>query len=224
MHEKFYSYLDDLLRLQSVAAERHNHMGVLGAVRENFVMQILSGRVDDVKLHTGEVTCSVGDLGQNDIIVRKRGTLNTSLGGQIRISANECAGVIEIKSNAKGTEITAFDKKAAAIKADNPNAICGMVCYKLNCKKETVLKRMGYFYDIDYENFMPNEEQAMEYSSLDFIFCLDDEEEEHRGCTYSKAFFVKKNSQAKYDLLLNPPYMEYFLMAVNAAANPEVGI
>lgn len=218
----FYSYLDDLLRRQSEAAERHNHQGVLGTVRENFVIQVLKDSVDEIKLHTGEVTCAAGDLGQNDIIIRRRGTINTSLGGQIRLAATECAAVIEVKSNAQGSEITAFEKKSASIKVDNPHAICGVVTYKLNCKKETILKRMGYYFDSDIEAFQPSVVGAREYNNLDFIFCLDEDYEEKNGISFKKAFFIKKNLSGNYDLYLDPPYMQYFLMAINAVANPVV--
>lgn len=218
----FFSYLDDLLRRQSETAEMHNHKGVLGTIRENFVIQVLKDSVDEIKLHTGEVTCAAGDLGQNDIIIRRRGTLNTSLGGQIRLAATECAGVIEIKSNAQGSEITAFENKATSIKADNPNAICGVVTYKLHCKKETILKRMGYCFDGDIEAFQATSSSVREYNNLDFIFCLDEEYEEKGSFSYKKAFFIKKGLSGDYDLFLDPPYMEYFLMEVNAVANPVV--
>jgi len=222
MCNALFSYLDDLLRLQSVAAKRHNHKGVLGAVRENFVIQVLSDSVDDIKLHTGEVTCALGDLGQNDIIIRQRGTLNTSFGGQIRLPAKDCASVIEVKSNAKGVEITNFNQKSASIKADNPSAICGMVCYKLNCKKETILKRMGHTFDRYMEGFELNENIELEYEHLDFILCLDEEIEENGKSQYSKSFFIKKGGDGRYGLFIDPPYMEYFLMTVNAVVNPEV--
>lgn len=217
MSDYLFSYLDDLLRLQSEAAERHNHMGVLGAVRENFVVQILSERVDEIKIHTGEVTCATGDLGQHDIIIRQRGTVNTELGGQTRLSATDCAGLIEIKSNAKGTEITTFDAKATLVKADNPNAVCGMVCYKLNCRKDTILNRIGFFYDKDIDGFIKGEPLSPAYSNLDFILCLDEELETKGASEYKKSFFLKKGEE--YELFIQPPYMKYFLNEVNSLAN-----
>src|SRR3989338_9731253 len=154
MNDHLFAYLDDLLRLQADAAHRHNHKGVLGTVCESFVIQVLSERIDDIKIHTGEVVCEFGELGQHDIIIRQRGTLNLDLGGQTRLSASDCAGVIEIKSNATGSDITKFDEKSGLIKLENPKAICGIVCYKLNCKKDTVLKRAGFTYDQDIEGFI----------------------------------------------------------------------
>lgn len=218
-----YSYIDDLLRLQSDAAEMHNHMGVLGAVREEFVIQVLGGKIDDIKIHKGEVVATAGDMGQHDIIVRRRGTINPDLGGHVRINAADCASVIEVKSNAKATEITAFDNKAAQIKADNSDTICGMVCYKLHNRKDTILKRLGYKFDPDLDGFFPDEEiQNTEYQHIDFIYCLDREYEEKAEMEYHKSFFIKKNVGGSYDLFLDPPYAEYFLMTVNAVANPEV--
>lgn len=220
MSEHFLFYLDALLRLQSQAVEEYNHKGVLGSVREEFVIQVLQDRIDDIKLHKGEVVLSNGgEAGQQDIIIRRTGSLNPVLGGQVRINACDCAGVIEIKSNAKATEITSFDKKAALIKADNPNAICGMVCYKLANKKETILKRMGFAFDPDLEAFQVNEGAELEYNDIDFILCLDEDPEVTLSSEYTKCFFVQRGTNGRYSLFLNPPYVKHFLMAVNAIVN-----
>lgn len=221
MSEHLYSYLDDLLRLQSEAAERHNHNGVLGEVREEFVIQVLGGRIDDIKLHKGEVVADGNDMGQHDVIIRRRGTINPEHGGQVRISASDCAGVIEVKSNAKATEIRDFDDKSRQIKSDNANAICGMVCYKLQNKKETILKRMGFHFDRDIEGFIETEDTELTYQHIDFILCLDEEYEEASGYEYSKSFFIRKDISGKYELFLEPPYMQYFLMQVNSTVNAE---
>lgn len=220
MSEALYAYLDDLLRLQSEAAERHNHKGVLGTVRENFVVQILKERVDDIKVHTGEVSCSTDDLGQHDIIIRQRGTLNTEMGGQIRLSAEDCMGLIEIKSNATGSDITKFDNKVALVKNANPDVMCGLVCYKLSCKKHTVLSRAGFLFDEDIEGFIKGTPSSPEYNHLDFILCLDEELESKRESYYKKSFFIKKDVGFGYGLFIEPPYMKYFLNEVNALANP----
>lgn len=222
MSKPLFSYLDDLLRLQSAAADRHNHNGVLGAVREDFVVQVLAGRIDDIKIHSGEVVATAGDMGQQDVIIRRRGTINPELGGQVRIEAVDCSAIIEIKSNAKGTEITDFDKKSASIKADCPNTICGMVCYKLAVRKETILNRLGFPFDRDIDGFVKSAPMIPIYKNLDFILCLDAENEESGGNVYTKAFFIKKSLNGKYELFIEPPYMKYFLLEVNAAANPQV--
>ena len=56
---------------------------------------MVSERIDDVssRIHTREVTTELEDLGQQDLIIRKRGTINPDLGGQVRISAEDCAAV-----------------------------------------------------------------------------------------------------------------------------------
>lgn len=215
MSLEFYSYLDDLLSLQSTAADRHNHKGGLGAVRENFLRQILDERIDNINIHTGEITSATRDLGQHDIVIRRSGTVNTELGGNVRLPATDCSAVIEIKSNAKGAEITKFDEKAKLIKEDNSQTICGMVCYKIRCKKDTVLKRFGFVFDPDIEGFIKSEisPAANEYSGLDFILCLDDEEENTKGHSYTKAFFINKSTE--YELFLKPPFTKYFLMELN---------
>lgn len=215
MSLEFYSYLDDLLSLQSNAADRHNHKGVLGSVREDFLRKILKESIDDINIHTGEVTSTTRDLGQHDIVIRRRGTVNTELGGSVRLPATDCSAVIEVKSNAKGTEITSFDEKAKLIKEDNSQAVCGMVCYKIRCKKETILKRFGFVFDSDIEGFIKSDcpPTINQYEWIDFILCLDGEEENTHGQLHSKAFFIKKSSE--YELFLKPPFTQYFLMEIN---------
>ncbi len=222
MSDHLYSYLDDLLRLQSRAADRHDHKGVLGAVRENFVVQVLSDRIDDIKIYTGEVVGPADNFGQNDVIIRKRGTVNTELGGQVRINAQDCSGIIEVKSNAKATEITEFNQKAQRIKSICPNAVCGVVCYKLHNRKDTILKRMGHVFDADIEGFIPDSSIDLEYQEIDFVLCLDEDTEISKGHEYSKTFFIKKHLDGRYGLFLDPPYMKYFLREMNAVANPQV--
>ncbi|MFD1122687.1 DUF6602 domain-containing protein [Methylophilus flavus] len=210
MSAELFFYLDDLLMLQSNAADRHNHRGVLGAVRENFLTQMLKERIDNIKVCTGEITSTLGDLGQNDVMVRRPGSLNTELGGHVRLPAADCSAVIEVKSNAKGSEITAFDAKAKNIKIDNPSAICGMVCYKLSCKKETLLKRFGFVFDEEIDAFVKDESIIPQYDGLDFILCLDEGIENDQ----TKAFFIKRDEQ--YNLFVRPPFTKYFLMEINS--------
>lgn len=214
MSIELFSYLDDLLSLQSDAAERHNHNGVLGAVREEFLKQILKERVTNIQVHTGEVTGESVDFGQQDIIVRRPGAINTELGGHVRLAATDCSAVIEVKSNVKGTEISSFDQKAILIKQNNPETLCGLVCYKLACRKETVLRRAGFSYDKDVEGFIRNDSLNVAYTGVDFILSLDDGEEIADDTPYTKAFFLKRKDD--YDLFLQPPFSQYFLMEINS--------
>ena len=176
---------------------------------------MLEERIDNINVHTGEVASAAADFGQHDIVIRRSGTLNTELGGNIRLAATDCSAVIEVKSNAKGAEITAFDKKSSLIKEENSAAVCGMVCYKLRCKKETILKRLGFVFDKDIQGFIKSEKLLTDYDGLDFILCLDDGEELINGIySYSKAFFIKRGLD-NYELFLKPPFTKYFLMEIN---------
>lgn len=213
MSKEIYYYLDDLLLLQSKVADKYNHKGILGAVREIFLKRLLEERLDNIIIHTGEITVANKDIGQQDLIVRKQGTINPELGGHVRLPAKDCSAIIEVKSNAKGTDIRNFDNKATMIKAENPDTTCGLVCYKLQCRKETILNRAGFDFDKDVDGFIRSENNDPEYSSLDFILCLDETEENKDGTYYLKAFFLKQEQQ--YELFLKPPYTEYFLLEIN---------
>lgn len=207
-----YEYIDDLLRLQSRAVERYNHKGVLGDAREEFVHSEIKSRIDNLanRLHKGEVYFKDEEFGQHDIILRKRNTLNSSLGHQIRISSEECAAIIEVKTNAKLTEIRDFEEKSKRLKQSMPNLICGMFCYKINGKTSTVLERSGFKFDHEYQLF-ERDSSKKTYANIDFILCLDDDVEVNgtahlkADITYSKGFFLKKD-HGEYQLFHSAPF------------------
>jgi len=196
-----FEYIDDLLRLQSKAVDRYNHKGVLGDAREEFVHSEIKLRIDDLatRLHKGEIFCKDKEYGQHDIILRKKDTINPSLGGQVRINTHDCAAVIEVKTNAKLTEIRDFEEKSKQLKKSVPNLICGMFCYKIKGKTSTVLDRAGFKFDREYQVFEPNLDKKV-YENIDFILCLDDQIEinglDHAkaNITYSKGFFLQKGN------------------------------
>lgn len=206
-----YHYIDDLLRLQSGAVDRHNHKGVLGSIREEFVHSEIAERIDEIRgrLHRGEVYSDKEELGQHDIILRRKGVDNPTIGGHVRINVKNCAAVIEVKTNAKLTEISGFDLLSGKMKKHNPGIICGMFCYKINGRTRTVLERAGLLFDKEYQAFF-RDDRKLQYHSMDFLLCLDDDEEacgiDHQGeiITYSKGFFLKKESE--YVLYHSPPF------------------
>ncbi|WP_111977191.1 DUF6602 domain-containing protein [Algibacillus agarilyticus] len=212
--QHLYNYLDELLVVQSKAADRHNHKGVLGAVREEFIKTIISERLDWLKerVQTGEIVSDNKYYGQQDILIRKEGAVNTALGGQSLLDVKDAAAIIEIKTNAKLTEITKFDKVAQKLKDANPNLVTGFLCYKLNGTKKTVLKRAGYSYDKELETYEPSTEP--EYEAIDFIISLD--EEFDRG--EEKSFYLQRDQSSKfYSFTPSGPFSEYLLLEVKRA-------
>ncbi|BDA62766.1 DUF6602 domain-containing protein [Shewanella xiamenensis] len=221
--EYLYEYIDDLLRLQSRAVEKYNHKGVLGDAREEFIHSEIRSRIDNLanRLHKGEVYFKDQEFGQHDIILRKRGTLNSSLGRQIRISSEECAAIIEVKTNAKLTEISDFEEKSKKLKQRMPNLVCGMFCYKISGKTSTVLERSGLKFDREYQIFEQDSSKKI-YDYIDFILCLDDNVEvngidRHKAdITYSKGFFLKKENN-KYQLFHSAPFSKMFFQELKRA-------
>lgn len=211
MAEYLFDYVDDLLRLQSSAVEKHNHKGALGTVREEFVHSEIKLRVDGLakRVHTGEVYFKDIEYGQHDIILRKSGSLNPTMGGQVRIDIQDCAAIIEVKTNAKLTEIKDFEEKTKKLKENMPNLVCGMFCYKINGKTSTVLARSGFKFDKEYQLFELNS-CKQEYKNIDFILCLDDGIEinglDHNKnkITYRKGFFLKKSGKDTYQIFQTP--------------------
>ncbi|EGR1128609.1 DUF6602 domain-containing protein [Vibrio cholerae] len=207
-----YEYIDELLRLQSRAVEKFKHTGVLGDAREEFLRYQINERLDHVdgRLHKGEVFYQNIEHGQHDIILRRKGTVNPCIGNQVRICSTECVAIIEVKTNAKLTEIRDFERKSKQLKIHNENLLCGMFCYKINGQTSTVLARSGYIFDREYQMFEPDDSKK-EYSSIDFIICLDDEEEVNglshskEPIVYSKGFCLVRDSSS-YKLFKAPPY------------------
>lgn len=221
--ENLYQYIDDLLRFQSKAVEQYNHKGVLGDAREEFIHSEIRKRVDDLKgrLHKGEVYFEGEELGQHDIILRKKGTDNPIIGGQVRINAKSCAAIIEVKTNEKLLEIKNFEKKAKQFKKISPNLICGMFCYKISGKTCTVLERSGFKFDREYQVFESDLTKKI-YENIDFILCLNDEEETNgisrnkEPIRYSKGFFLKKEDTT-YQLYQSPPFSEWLFQEIRRA-------
>jgi len=219
-----FEYIDDLLRLQSRAVDRYNHKGVLGDAREEFVHSEIKLRIDDLatRLHKGEIFCKDKEYGQHDIILRKKDTLNLSVGGQVRINTHDCAAVIEVKTNAKLTEIRDFEEKSKQLKKSVPNLICGMFCYKIKGKTSTVLDRAGFKFDREYQVFEPNLDKKV-YENIDFILCLDDQIEvngfddhDKANITYSKGFFLKKGKET-YQLHHAAPFSKLLFQELKRA-------
>ncbi|MCC2524997.1 hypothetical protein [Vibrio coralliilyticus] len=209
-----YEYLDELLRLQSRAVEKFKHKGVLGDAREEFLRYQINERLDrvDDRLHKGEVFFQNIEYGQHDIILRRKGTVNPSIGSQVRICSTECAAIIEVKTNAKLTEIRDFEHKSKQLKSHNENLVCGMFCYRISGKTSTVLERSGYKFDKEYQMFEPDDSKKR-YSNIDFIICIDDEDEingtnhSEEPIVYSKGFCLVRESSS-YKLFAAPPYSQ----------------
>jgi len=219
-----YGYLDELLRVQSKAADMYEHPGVLGAVREKFLHKQIIERSDYPSyVHTGQVIANNQNAGQHDIIIRKSGAMNPTIGGHVRIVAEECAAVIEVKSNARGVHFRDFNDKAGEMKAENPDLVCGMFCYKLGLKKRTILKRFGIDYDLEYLDFEIDTGLPVDYPNIDFVVCVDEDEEfvtrNEEQYSYNKFFYIDKNQNPddKYDLTLQPPFSYHFLSQIQMA-------
>lgn len=218
-----FEYIDELLRLQSRAVDRYNHKGVLGDAREEFVHSEIKLRIDDLanRLHKGEIFCKDKEYGQHDIILRKKDSINPSVGGQVRINTHDCSAVIEVKTNAKLTEIRDFEEKSKQLKKSVPSLICGMFCYKIRGKTSTVLDRAGFKFDREYQLFEPNLDKK-QYENIDFILCLDDQIEingvDHAKAdiTYSKGFFLKKDKEA-YQLYHAAPFSKLLFQELKRA-------
>lgn len=225
-YQIFYEYLDELLRVQSKAAEMFEHKGVLGKVREIFLSDQIRKRIDNPLIHTGQIVANGKNVGQADIIIRKKGTINHEIGGQVRITANDTAAVIEVKSNARGTDFRDFNAKAQKIKAENPKTLCGFFTYMLGCKKSTILKRFGVRYDKEYLDFEYDDKLKLVYTFLDFVICIDDSKEEvfKDGVVYyyNKFFFLNRDMTGsdKFDLFLTPPFSGYLISQINRVNNP----
>ncbi len=218
-----YEYLDELLRLQSRALEKFKHKGVLGDAREEFLHYQINQRLDNVdgRLHKGEVFFRDIEYGQHDIILRRKGTVNPSIGNQVRICSTECAAIIEVKTNAKLTEIRDFEQKSKQLKSHNENLVCGMFCYRISGKTSTVLERSGYKFDKEYQMFEPDDSKK-QYSNIDFIICIDDGDEMNGNnrfkepITYSKGFCLVRESSS-YKLFEAPPYSKVLLQEIMRA-------
>lgn len=211
MDNVFAQYYEDLLRAQYRVSEVVKHTLPRGTIREDFLRDLVLKRKESLRGKKGIVCIGGIQSGECDLIFYDISATVQPLGDQIIVEPVCCKLVLEIKSNASGSEIKKTNKNFEIIKGLDPDnqPRCGLFCYNTSIAKETILKRFGFFYDKDLESWVDNLSFPIEYPHIDFIVCIACLEEDEE-CTEKQFFLIKDEVSGRFTLELEYPIIKNF--------------
>ena len=214
MFKEINTYYQKLLNAQYDVAEIIDHLLTRGEVREDFLKDIIKKRKDSLKIEKGILCDHQGQQSpQCDVLIAKSGIAVERLGTHCVMQVSDCNIVLEIKSNATTRDLKECEEKAARINnlesATFPTY--GLFCYKYDLKKNNLLRRFGYRYEKETQEFYKDETEPLKYPHIDFVLAISIEEEETEGDPVLKQMFLMKNKETNtYDLYLDYPAIRHF--------------
>lgn len=130
--------------------------------------------------------------GECDLIFYDSSATINPIGDQVMIEPRHCKLVLEVKSNAKGSDFKKTNNNFKKIKEIDPEnkPFCGLFCYNTATEKKTILKSFGWAFDEDLESWEENLDLKMQYPYIDFIACIACLEEDEE-CTEQQFFLLK---------------------------------
>ncbi len=213
MDEIIAQYYEDLLRAQYRVSEdlvMDQHLAC-GTIREEFLREILVKKRPSIKITKGFVKKGIKRSLECDQIFHHINSPIDQIGGQLFINPEHCKLVLEIKSNATWTDLNKTNLNFERIKMiDSDNQpLCGIFCYNIALKKDTILNRFWWKYDKDLENWYDEGVLIPLYSNVDFIVCIACLEVDD-ACTEQQFFLIKDVSSGRYMLQLEYPIIKNF--------------
>ncbi len=211
MDEIFAQYYEDLLRAQYRVSEFVQQHLPRGTIREDFLRDLVLKRKESLRGKKGMVAKNGTQSGECDLIFHEISATTTHLGDQIMIEPRHCKLVLEVKSNANGTDIKKTNQNFQKIKAIEPDIkpLCGLFCYNIALEKKTILNRFGWTYDKVLESWKENTALRIEYSYIDFIICIACLEEDEE-CMEKQFFLIKDSESGRYVLRAEYPIIKNF--------------
>jgi len=211
MDEIFAQYYEDLLRAQYRVSEFVQQNLPRGTIREDFLRDIVLKRKESLRGKKGVVVKNGTQSGECDLILHDISATTNPLGDQIMIEPRYCKLVLEIKSNASGSDIKKTNKNFEKIKTIDPDIkpLCGLFCYNTVLEKKTILNRFGWSYDKDLESWKEDAGKRLEYPYVDFIVCIACLEEDYE-CIEKQFFLIKDNESGRYILRSEYPIIRNF--------------
>lgn len=213
--DEFNSYIEELFQAQFEISETiFSHQLEKGQTREGFIRNELERRFKNINVIKGFITGSSRPENSNqiDILVLKNNAQMMTLGENCFAEASDVSVLIEVKSNATGTDLTKFNNDIQKIKDQNPDSdlpLFGIFCYRVALLKKNILKRFGFNYDAenDLTTYNLGQEEIsqgdfsnleLEYPNIDFILTI------HRSDDGDKFIYLQK----AFDRFGKPYYVE----------------
>lgn len=213
-YDQYDEYLEEMLQVQYNVSEIINHKLTRGEVREDFIKYQINKQFPNIGYYKGVLVNSDGDkqTGQLDIIIAQSDARIRKFGSHSMVNVNDCKMVIEVKSNATTRDFKKFNDTANEISGmcgKNSAPLCGMFCYNINMSCSTLLKKFGYNYDREIKAFVYNNSNKNIYNNIDFILCLDVNEDKNIE-DIKKFFIIKDRNLGIYNLFRDIPVSKYF--------------
>ncbi|MFZ2975915.1 MAG: DUF6602 domain-containing protein [Candidatus Moraniibacteriota bacterium] len=213
MDDIFPQYYEDLLRAQYRVSEnlvKDQHLAC-GTIREEFLREILIKKKRSIEITKGFIRRGNDKSGECDHIFHHQDSPVDTLGGQVFLKPEHCRLVLEIKSNATGTDIKKTNDKFKKIKSlDSDNQpVCGLFCYNTAIEKKTILNRFGWRYYEETESWEESISANIEYPYIDFIVCIACLEK-NEECIKKQFFLIKDNVSGRFILCQEYPIIKNF--------------
>lgn len=211
MDDIIAQYNEDLLRAQYRVSEIVQQNLPRGTIREDFLRDIVLKRKESLRGRKGMVLKNGAQSGECDLIFHEVSATTTPLGDQILIEPQHCKLILEVKSNATGTDIKKTNENFERIKSIDSNSkpLCGLFCYNTVLEKKTILNRFGWSYDNELESWMKNQGLNIKYPHIDFIICIACLAEDE-VCIEKQFFIMKDEILGRYVLRLEFPIIKNF--------------
>lgn len=212
MDEIFSQYYEDLLRAQYKVSQIVQQNLPKGTIREDFLRELVLKRKESLRAKKGMVAMKSEQSGECDLIFYDCSTATINpIGDQIMIEPRHCKLVLEIKSNATGSDLKKTNANFQKIKEIDPEnkPLCGLFCYNSKIEKQTVLKRFGWVFDEELESWEENLSLEIKYLHIDFMVCIACLEEDEE-CIERQFFLVKDKGSQRFVLKQEYPIIKNF--------------
>ncbi|MDD2871744.1 MAG: hypothetical protein PHS49_07190 [Candidatus Gracilibacteria bacterium] len=212
LFNKFDEYYQRLLVAQYDISEMIEHKLTRGEVREDFLKTIILDQFPSLQILSGIITNDKVQSPQTDIIITDYNCRTRKLGTKNLVNIDDCKMILEVKSNATGKDLKKFNDDAGKIKSlGNENLLCGIFCYKIDLKLNTILERFGYKYFSEYQTFQDYDKILLKYPNINFFISIDSfpefEDDKEVFIVFDKEKEIDKNTHEKggYSFIIDKP-------------------
>lgn len=208
LFDKFDEYYQKLLIAQHDISEMIDHKLTRGQMREDFLRQIILSQFPGLSVISGMITDARTQSPQVDLIVTRHHCRFRQLWGYNIVDIEDVEMVIEVKSNATGTDLKKTNTDFWKIKALSlmKSPLCGIFCYRMDLQHQTLMKRFGYSWNSEYLAFESFDTALVQYPNIDFLICIEADEEYPEND--KEVFFIWNTDEDKYSYLYEKPTLK----------------
>lgn len=195
MEDFFAQYHEDLLRAQYKVSEIVQQKLPRGTIREDFLCEHVLKRKGSLRCNKGMVLKDGVQSGECDLIFYESSSPVNPMGSsQIFIEPKFCKLILEVKSNATGSDLKKTNQNFQKIKSIDPSVmpLCGVFCYNTKLDKKTILGRFGWGYDKEVMSWVENQSLTLAYPHVDFIICIASSAKRRKRI--EKQFFITRDT------------------------------